>query len=669
MGACQFRDGLSCLNPEAGNLNPCVSHPRNAIPLSSSGLDSLAPNMRHKDLHLHLQEILTNARLMTLLQPVLDLVKGRVMGYEALSRGPSNSPLHAPQALFRVAELHGLQAALDWACVRMALKTFARLNLPGQLFVNLSPGSLLDPTFGPDAFLGALGTAGMASNRVVIEITENASALDYGDLRHAVSQLRAAGIEVAIDDLGEGFSSLRLWSELKPAFVKIDKHFISGIHQDPHKIQFVRSIRQLAEGAHSCVIAEGVENPSELAVLKDLGIRYAQGYLIGRPSPVPTRLPSREVQVCLQSGTISVFPMLQARDSLHMTAGKLVASAPSVTPQTASHKVLELMMQHSDLHAVAVVDKGIPVGIIHRPALLDRFISLYGRELHGRKPCSGLMDPEPLIVDKATRMTELSELVVEKGKAAFTQGFVITSGGLYLGLGSGFDLMREVTEMQIVAARYANPLTGLPGNVPIQEHMERLLANEQTFVTAYFDLDQFKPYNDVYGFRRGDDIIQLLARILRESCNAELDFAGHIGGDDFVVLFQSLDWEVRCHGMLARFDRECLALFNPEHVEAGGYHSEDRRGAMAFHALVTLSIGAVLVDPTHFHQYQEVARAASEAKRMAKHIDGSSLFIDQRRMPFGRQLAEEARAIGPNARTEDVSPTSLSRDLVGQATN
>jgi GGDEF domain-containing protein len=216
--------------------------------------------------------------------------------------------------------------------------------------------------------------------------------------------------------------------------------------------------------------------------------------------------------------------------------------------------------------------------------------------------------------------------------------------------------MREVTEMQIVAARYANPLTGLPGNVPIQEHMERLLVNEQTFVTAYFDLDHFKPYNDVYGFRRGDNIIQLLARILLESCVPELDFIGHIGGDDFVVLFQSLDWEVRCHGMLARFDRECLALFNLEHVEAGGYYSEDRRGTMAFHTLVSLSIGAVLVDPTHFHQYQEVARAASEAKRMAKHIEGSSLFIDQRRIPFGRQLVEETRPVEPDVAIEESTP-------------
>lgn len=590
--------------------------------------------MNHEALRPHLDDLIARQRVTTLLQPVLDLADGQIMGYEALARGPSNSPLHAPQAMFRIAEQLGLLTELDWVCVRVTLATFARLKLPGKLFLNLSPSTLLDPRFNPADLTKALREAGIQNGQVVIEITENASGIHYGDLRQAALALRTAGIEIAIDDLGEGFSSLRLWSELKPAFVKIDKHFVADIHQDPHKFEFMRSIRQMAESAHSCVIAEGVENPSELAVLNDLGIRYAQGYLIGRPSPVPIRQPAREVENCLQPGSKTVFPMRPAREGRHVSASTLVESAPAVAPDTPSQQVLELMMKQPDLHAVAVVDKGRPVGIIHRPALLDRFINLYARELYGRKPCRELMDADPLIVDKATRMSELSELVVNKGKVAFTQGFIITSKGRYLGLGSGFDLMREVTEMQLVAARYANPLTGLPGNVPIQEHMERLLAGDQSFVAAYFDLDHFKPYNDVYGFRRGDDIIRLLSRILRDGCNPEQDFIGHIGGDDFVVMFQSRDWEIRCHGMLARFDRERLMLFNPEHVTTGGYHSEDRRGAITFHALVSLSIGAVPVDPQHFHLYQEVACAASEAKRLAKRMEGSSLFIEQRQHPY-----------------------------------
>lgn len=601
--------------------------------------------MNFADLRPQLDRILARNQLVTLLQPILDLREGRIAGYEALTRGPSDSPLHSPDALFKVGGYYGRLLDLDLACSRMAFATFARLGLPGRLFVNLTPGSLLAPAFAPAAILARLEQAGLDRGQTVFEITESSPDIDYGQLKQAVDKLREAGLDVAMDDLGEGFSSLRLWSELKPGFVKIDKHFISGIHQDPGKLQFVRSIQQLAESAAASVVAEGVEILSEQAIIKDLGIRYAQGYLIGRPSATPIRIPPPEVLDTLSSGRVSVFPVASGESGTPVSAERLIIQAPSVDPDTPSQTVLDLMLEHPNLHAVAVVRDDSPVGIIHRPALLNRFIGKYGRELFGKKPCREIMEGDPLIVDKGTRMGDLSELVVRKGKEAFTQGFLITGEGRYLGLGSGFDLMREVTRMQIVAARYANPLTGLAGNVPIQEHLERLLAGGQSFIAAYFDLDQFKPFNDVYGFRRGDDIIRLLARVIAAQINPELDFLGHIGGDDFFVLFQSDDWRARCERILERFDSERLALFDPEHVEAGGYRCEDRRGALDFHRLVSLSIGAVEIDPARFRQYQEVAAATAEAKRMAKRVEGSYLFVDQRRRPgLCREVTNAAHA-------------------------
>jgi EAL domain-containing protein (putative c-di-GMP-specific phosphodiesterase class I)/GGDEF domain-containing protein len=593
--------------------------------------------MDYADLCPQLNRILSDNKLVTLLQPILDLLEGSITGYEALTRGPSDSPLHSPEALFKVAAWSGQLLELDLACSSMALATFTRLKLSGRLFVNLTPGSLLADAFAPSAILARLNQVGLERNRLIIEITESSPDFNYSDLKHAVEKLRAAGLEVAMDDLGEGFSSLRLWSELNPAYVKIDKHFISGIHLDPHKLQFARSIQQLAENANTRVIAEGVETQSEQAIVKDLGIRYAQGYLIGRPSASPPRLPPPEVMLHLASNRVSVFPSAAGAGSIRVCAERLVIPAPSVSAQTPSHEVLDLMLHQPELHAVAVLQGEQPVGIIHRPALLDRFIGMFGREIYGKKPCLEIMDADPLIVDKSTHMHDLSELVVRKGKEAFTQGFIITCDGAYLGLGSGFDLMREVSQMQIVAARYANPLTGLAGNVPIQEHLERLLASGQSFVAAYFDLDQFKPFNDVYGFRRGDDIIRLLARSLVLECNPELDFVGHIGGDDFFVLFQSLDWRRRCERILDDFDAQRASLFNPEHLTAGGYYSEDRRGNIDFHPLVSLSIGAVEIDPACYQQYQEVAAATAEAKSMAKRTEGSCLFVDQRRKPFARR--------------------------------
>lgn len=150
--------------------------------------------------------------------------------------------------------------------------------------------------------------------------------------------------------------------------------------------------------------------------------------------------------------------------------------------------------------------------------------------------------------------------------------------------------MGMITEMQMQAARYANPLTQLPGSVPINEHIDRLLEHRIVFHACYFDIDCFKPFNDVFGYRKGDDIIALLAHTLTEVVNPLADFCGHIGGDDFMVLFQSSDWESRCHHALQLFDLRIQESVSPELLTDNGYFAENRRGQMDFHSLPCLSI-------------------------------------------------------------------------------
>jgi diguanylate cyclase (GGDEF)-like protein len=211
-----------------------------------------------------------------------------------------------------------------------------------------------------------------------------------------------------------------------------------------------------------------------------------------------------------------------------------------------------------------------------------------------------------------------------------TLGYIITDRGHYHGMGSGHDLLREITQMQIAAARYANPLTHLPGNVPINEQIDQLLESGTPFCACYFDLDHFKPYNDVYGFRKGDEIIKLTSKLLLEEVHPELDFVGHIGGDDFIALFKSDDWEQRCHRLLEKFALAVTAHFEDEDVLRGGIEAEDRQGNRTFHPITSLSIGAVLVDPEKFHSHHEVAAATSSAKKQAKKILGNSLFLNRR---------------------------------------
>lgn len=245
-----------------------------------------------------LQRILAEELLNTLLQPIYSLAARRIHGYEALSRGPSNSPLHAPLALFSVARSAGRLSELEMACRQRACTSFSQQRCPGTLFLNVSPESLVEPGHQSGRTLQMLQQCGIAPAQVVIELTEQTPIEDFDLLDRALHHYRAMGFSIALDDLGAGYSSLRLWSELRPDIVKIDRHFIDGIHLDPLKREFVGSILQMARAARARVVAEGVELIEELQLLQQMGVDLVQGYLLGRPQEQAARTPLIELPAC-----------------------------------------------------------------------------------------------------------------------------------------------------------------------------------------------------------------------------------------------------------------------------------------------------------------------------------------------------------------------------------
>src|SRR5690606_18190257 len=141
----------------------------------------------------------------------------------------------------------------------------------------------------PGRTLKLLQQYGIPAEKVVIELTEQMPTDDFELLDTALHHYRDMGFSIALDDLGAGYSSLRLWSELRPEYVKIDRHFIDGIHRDPLKREFVGSILQIARASKAQVIAEGIELTEELAVLMEMGVDLVQGYLLGRPQELGIR--------------------------------------------------------------------------------------------------------------------------------------------------------------------------------------------------------------------------------------------------------------------------------------------------------------------------------------------------------------------------------------------
>ncbi len=211
---------------------------------------------------------------------------------------------------------------------------------------------------------------------------------------------------------------------------------------------------------------------------------------------------------------------------------------------------------------------------------------------------------------------------------------------LYVGLGNVTDLFKKITELQIRNARYANPLTLLPGNVPINEYIEEMIKKKDGFVIAYCDLDNFKPFNDVYGYEQGDLVIKTVAEILVSNVDGFIDFIGHVGGDDFILIFKSDNWIERCEKILTDFKERVMRFYSETDQVRGGIQAFDRSGNACFYPLLAISIGVVIPDLEHCHSHHDVATLATDAKHQAKKQAGNSLFIDRRQRPCILQLVE-----------------------------
>ncbi|HRL97983.1 MAG TPA: phosphodiesterase [Acidovorax sp.] len=553
-------------------------------------------------------------------QPLADLREGSIYAHEALIRGPQGSPLHTPDALLAQARREHILQDFELLCVFTALQQWGAQGAQGRLFVNISADALVHGVafIGPLMLGQAVRSFGMHARMLVLEITEHDRVTDMPELRAAIKAVHACGARLALDDFGDGRSSLRLWSEVKPDFVKIDKYFIHDISNHPENLQMLQAIKGIAQVYGTQLIAEGIETQDDLRALRDLDIPYGQGWLLGRPAAVPRDSVERLAQEVMQDRRVAVLPHLGQTARPGILRSLMVVQAPCASPGTSNDAVATLFHQHPDLHALPVVEGTRPVALINRQQFMNHYATLYFREVHGRKPCLAFANTAPRVVELDCDVDQLVGILTSQDQRYLNDGYIVTDNGRYLGLGTGDQLVRAVTETRIEAARHANPLTFLPGNIPISLHIQRLLESGTEFVACYADLNNFKPFNDHYGYWRGDQMIRLVARLATAHCDARSDFVGHVGGDDFMLLFQSSNWLQRCKNIVDEFAREAITLFDDSARLAGGIHAEDRHGVQRFFPCTTLAIGAVRITPGRFRHAEEVANLAAVAKHEAK---------------------------------------------------
>lgn len=577
-----------------------------------------------------LSRLLHDKSLSSVFQPIVNMRDGSIHAHEALIRGPVGTPLHTPDALLAAARGEELLLDFEIACVVTALTQWSALRDPGRLFVNLSALALVEMvrTRTAEALLSSIHALGIQPRMLVIEITEHERVNDIQTLGEVVQPLHAAGVMLALDDFGDGRSSLRLWSELQPDIVKIDKYFTGEVSRHAKKVQTLRALMQIAEVFGASLVAEGIETAEDLRIVRDLGISYGQGYLIGRPAAAPRKLIATEAAQVLRDQRVAVMPALRTASVSGRLKEVQTLAAPSVASATTHDELARMFELHPTLHAIAIVDEGKPVGLLDRRQFMERYAKRYFKELYGSKSCVTFANMSPRLIEREHDTEDLVGILTSQDQRYLTEGFIVTENGRYVGLGTGDQLVRTVTESRIEAARHANPLTFLPGNIPITEHIERLLGSQGEFVACYGDLNNFKPFNDHYGYWRGDEMIRLMARCALSHCDPQRDFVGHVGGDDFILLFQSDDWETRCEALVRDFNAQAAGLYDEDGRLAGGIEAEDRHGVRRFFEFTSLSIGAVRVRAGQFRSAEQVASAAAAAKHGAK-IANAGLFVRQ----------------------------------------
>ena len=585
-------------------------------------------------LQVELEQIIHYKRITPLYQPIINLNNGSILGYEALSRGPENSSLHQPLALFNTAIKHHSLLSLEQICRESAVTQF-HPPAPGcMLFLNMNAAVIHDMNFKGGFTRQILGQKGISPETVTFEITERTAIDDFSSFYRALQHYRRQGYRIAIDDAGAGYSSLQAISELKPDYIKLDKSIVAAVHQSHLKQTILESMLKLARITNSKIIAEGVELEEELAYLVKNGVHYAQGYLLARPQfPLPPIAPEMR-ELIIKTG----LPAGVSREALFSshpggTIGEISLNIPTLSPELPVKDAEKWFADHQTNGLVVTNMQEEPIGLLMKDKLYYQLGTKYGISLYHHRPVQLVMDKTPLIVNADLPLEAVSQMAMNRDELNLYDMIIVVRDGRYLGTVSVMTLLNNITNLQIRRAHNSSPLTGLPGNLIIEDHLKILVSAQQPFAIFYIDLDNFKAYNDKYGFEHGNRVLLLTAQILSQ-CIAQhgqgSTFLGHIGGDDFVIITSPDNIQNTGQAIIRTFDSEIATLYPDEDRARGYINVTNRRGEAERFPLISVSLAATSTQIRHFTNHLEVGETLAELKKKAKQHSGSCLIMDRR---------------------------------------
>lgn len=595
-------------------------------------------------------------------QPKMAINGKDLVGMEALVRWqrPGQGVI-PPDKFIPVAEANGLIIQLG----AYVLKEACRQNKAWQdagfkklrVAVNLSTRQLRDNDFVP-LVTQILAESGLEPRFLELELTESALIGDPSDTVIKLLQLKELGISISIDDFGTGYSSLSYLKHLPIDTIKVDRSFVRDIVTDPDDAAIVDAIIAMANALDLNVIAEGVETREQLEFLQQRKCQQAQGYYFAKP------LDSGQFEAFLVQGVIAEDVTIVSDELYQVNSEELPWDDVELPQDSGNHSdiatgaeyigeisipvvpahpgdnlatVLKRFQTNQSLLVVPVVHNDHPVGIINRSTFLEEHViglNGYAFHINHAKKMRDLMVPIKLGFEANVSIREVSMAIQAQELDIRVDNICVSRNGIYHGVVDVNRFINAITDINLILAKSANPLTGLPGNESIQREINERLQKRTGFDIAYIDIDNFKPFNDYYGFQRGDVVIKAIGEIIstvtRSSSSGASCFCGHIGGDDFIFLTEPHQAENIASQVIMALEEHLPVFHGGKDFSAGCYSAVNRKGEEENFGLLSVSIGIVNTMLTPVNSYAELASISTEVKKAAKKIPGSSLVINRR---------------------------------------
>lgn len=551
------------------------------------------------------KDILKKQDITSWFQPIIDIDAKELVGWEAFSRAPSISPFQDTPSLFDSAAEAGVLKPLDLMCLHNAAQCFDQLQLENKLFINLSTEIILASGKLKTQIGELIRDSSVPPTQMVLEIDARSASTNVQALFSATEYFQKLGFDIAINDRGASGASQYLWAEIKPSYVKIDRNYVQNLQTDTQKQEQIKDIVAASRSLGAKVIAKGVESHEELSALQALGVNIMQGYFIQRPelSPLPPKL-DQISQTVSHDGNGLACDLAIFHDK--------VESSASVGD------VLTYFEENISVGSVAVLENDKAIGMVFRTPFLAKLSSKQRRSVLEGKRITEEMELDFLNADAHLRLEQVSRMVTTRARFHAEQDYVISNQEKFLGIGTVVDLLKKITHAKSSSSEGLNVLSMLPGNVPLAARVDELLSKGTDFSAVLLDLTNFKPFNNHYGYTKGDELLVMFAELLRKHVNNESDFAGHLGGDDFLLISKSHNWQQLFASLLHEFSTRANAFYSKQDIQQGGIQTTDRLGEERFYSFVSISSGALRIGDEYYDSFQSVLTRIIQLKQKTR---------------------------------------------------